>query len=920
MASNRVERLQMRQRGAGTRKIKEVDFGFSLGFGPPADKSSQPASQPTNSQPDTAPTSQPLSLGVPPPAQDTTTTFPPQTQSLLSPTRTNANAAAHNQTIQRTPGSARNKLPPRPSTFDIPDENEPELERSSKRRRVGSPGDVSPSIGAQPGPTENNATEQPTIEKPTSPPQDQGVAIPIRTHSSNAPPNEEQPEPPSIPTNEADEPPAKALEFAETLEVETTEQPAPEPTRLNGTVSLPSDTSAGKRRGRKKKSPPSPSQTDIFNEERREEESTEAQPTETAQPEEPVEAPQDQEPVDAEPPKADGKRTRSQTPASVQPQPSPPVDEAQNDNAPSESGPNVTATKATRGRKKKDSTPAEEAVTAEVANVVADEVPAGTTVNGSTTRGTSDHATEEINEADNGKKRAGRPKKQISQPSEEPEEPSVSKRKRQREEQEEEQPAEAPAALSQSETETSRAGKRRKQRAEEEPARQEEQAAPEPAVDQPRAGRGRKRAERRPTPQDEAEPEAEVEARSSRAGKNAQAEQEKSTLNQEEHPGPEPEVAQPRAGKGRKRNERRPSPQADGEPEAEARSSRAGKEAQDTQEMSAREQERAEPEPQVKQPRAKKGRKRREEREQPAEEPPEKPEEQPDREAELEPQPQPEREQAKTKRGRGRGPAAEPEEPAQADNTQTQPRAPKRKREPRGETVPITVHRLANAASLSGEILESTSEDERESPDEISNKQTTKLPTRGGVNPADVLAQICRETLEKTITTLKNGIANENNTAKRAEWSLRRKAVEAFGSELEGRLFDLSQTLDSNFMLSAKVKKAKRNMMDLRARLDRVRREREAVALKMDAVRREHSKEEQAGLARSTINHSLHNLDLALERGQGRSAEDERLTAGLEFRLRNTARNVSSTAPGAQGGLLSQVKAFNAQLERQLAP
>jgi hypothetical protein len=75
--------------------------------------------------------------------------------------------------------------------------------------------------------------------------------------------------------------------------------------------------------------------------------------------------------------------------------------------------------------------------------------------------------------------------------------------------------------------------------------------------------------------------------------------------------------------------------------------------------------------------------------------------------------------------------------------------------------------------------------------------------------------------------------------------------VEAFSTELEGRLFDLSEMLDSNFMLGSKVKKAKRKMMDLRSRLDHVRREREAVALRMDAVRSEHAREEQAGLVSS---------------------------------------------------------------------
>lgn len=39
------------------------------------------------------------------------------------------------------------------------------------------------------------------------------------------------------------------------------------------------------------------------------------------------------------------------------------------------------------------------------------------------------------------------------------------------------------------------------------------------------------------------------------------------------------------------------------------------------------------------------------------------------------------------------------------------------------------------------------------------------------------------------------------------------------------------------------------------------------------------------------------------------------MTDGLEFMLRTVADGVSSTAPGARGGLLNTIKAFNAQLE-----
>jgi glycerol-3-phosphate responsive antiterminator len=57
---------------------------------------------------------------------------------------------------------------------------------------------------------------------------------------------------------------------------------------------------------------------------------------------------------------------------------------------------------------------------------------------------------------------------------------------------------------------------------------------------------------------------------------------------------------------------------------------------------------------------------------------------------------------------------------------------------------------------------------------------------------------------------------------------------------------DLSEMLDSNFVLGVQLKKAKKEMMDLRSHLYRVKKERESVALQMDAVRCKHMEEEKA--------------------------------------------------------------------------
>lgn len=68
--------------------------------------------------------------------------------------------------------------------------------------------------------------------------------------------------------------------------------------------------------------------------------------------------------------------------------------------------------------------------------------------------------------------------------------------------------------------------------------------------------------------------------------------------------------------------------------------------------------------------------------------------------------------------------------------------------------------------------------------------------------------------------------------------------------------------------------------------------------------------------SRTTINNSLHSLELALDRSQQQaSSTTDPSPADLEFMLRTVAEDVSSRAPGAQGGLLNQIRSFNDQLE-----
>jgi len=617
---------------------------------------------------------------------------------------------------------------------------------------------------------ENGVSEPHAVAEPTVPTLDEQIAIPIRNIAS---PSQNQPQDQAPSTGIAPIPAVESIEnLLKTSDVppttENNEPPAPiepEPVRANDTTSPPSDTSKskGRRRGRKPRS--SPSQRDVSNAEPA---ATEAEPTIPSQP---TETPQEQEaPPEIEPAKTQKeKRGRGRTPAKNPSQASAPTDEAPVEDIVSESlSKNETVAKKARGRKRKnqevtekspssrrepkETSPNEAEMVTEAQDATVAPQPAGLSEG-------------QPNDVGKGKKRAGRPKKLVTQsPEPAKESPRADKEKRRDEELE--------AAEEQPGSDTSRAAKRRKRRALPEPdVEQREQPEPEGGVFQ--ADRRRKRKERdseRERPSEE-ETHQDPKAGTSRAAKRKRDREEK------EQPSSRRKQATP--------EQEEPEPEVEGEVEVE-------------QEPQAADREQTKP----------------------------------------------------TKGRRGRRPASQPEEQPAEEGTAAEASQPtKRKpRQPRGETVPVTVHRIANATSLSGAPIEaqSASEDEAGSADEASTKQTGKLPTRGGVNPADVLAQICRETLEKTLTTLKNGIDNEANAARRQEWTLRRKAVEAFGAELEGRLFELSEMLDSNFMLGVKVKKAKRNMMDLRARLDQVRREREGVALRMDAVRREHMIREES--------------------------------------------------------------------------
>lgn len=206
------------------------------------------------------------------------------------------------------------------------------------------------------------------------------------------------------------------------------------------------------------------------------------------------------------------------------------------------------------------------------------------------------------------------------------------------------------------------------------------------------------------------------------------------------------------------------------------------------------------------------------------------------------------------KRRRGRPSAGATEDRTASGQRTKRRREQDEDQEPRRRegTVAITVHRLANTHILdSTHATSEPSDDEQDSTDEL-EAVGKKFPSRNGVNAADVLSQICKEILDKHLTTLDNNIASDAaNQAKRSEYARQRKTIEAYGTQLEGRLFELSELLDSNFSLAVQLKKAKREAAEMRNRLLEVRQQRHEITLRMDAVRRKHGEEENAKMVAS---------------------------------------------------------------------
>lgn len=245
--------------------------------------------------------------------------------------------------------------------------------------------------------------------------------------------------------------------------------------------------------------------------------------------------------------------------------------------------------------------------------------------------------------------------------------------------------------------------------------------------------------------------------------------------------------------------------------------------------------------------------------------------------------------------------------------------------------IPILTHRLTNFSALAT-IPEDHAPIDIDT-DAGTDPLTDSFTTRPSPNAIDVLAQICRETVDTVLenidsrpsstTSALNSTAATSNKAKAkatATHRLHRSTISTFGSTLSAHLFHLSQFLDQKQLLEKRLRKAKRDRAETQARWFAVRKQREEVALRSDEVRRRHMRAEREEEGLRALSEGAGRVEggavmsrgrLGDEKGDGKEAED--VFEGLELRVRDV---VGKVGRGDDGGLLERVRAFNAVLEQ----
>ncbi|PHH79669.1 hypothetical protein CDD80_4154 [Ophiocordyceps camponoti-rufipedis] len=222
--------------------------------------------------------------------------------------------------------------------------------------------------------------------------------------------------------------------------------------------------------------------------------------------------------------------------------------------------------------------------------------------------------------------------------------------------------------------------------------------------------------------------------------------------------------------------------------------------------------------------------------------------------------------------------------------------------------VEITVQRFVNHKRRGGEADEA---------DPLHSDMA--FANRPGETVVDVFAQVCDEVVASTLAQFQQLLETADGAAKKKECRIKMRAVEAYREELRSRLLQHAIHLNDWHTLRRQVRKSQKEKLAMREEIMRLNGEREQVALRMDAVRVKHEADSREATRRIDTSALMHDVDLAVEQGRdaprlSREVQRQAQVANLELLIAQVSEAASSSS--STGGLLHQVREFNAFLER----
>ncbi|PON28346.1 hypothetical protein TGAM01_v202840 [Trichoderma gamsii] len=225
-----------------------------------------------------------------------------------------------------------------------------------------------------------------------------------------------------------------------------------------------------------------------------------------------------------------------------------------------------------------------------------------------------------------------------------------------------------------------------------------------------------------------------------------------------------------------------------------------------------------------------------------------------------------------------------------------------------GGMIEITVQRFVNLKKRGNE------DDDL---DPLQNETT--FMNHGGESVIDVFAQVCDEVISTTLEQLQEVSASAEDLAKKKEYRIKTRAIEAYREELKSRFLQHAIHLNHWHSLRKRLRHVQKEKMTLREEIMRIKAEREQVALRMDAIRIKHEADTRESKYCLDASSLMHDVELAVEQGReapelSRAAQKEAELANLELLVSRVSEQASSSS--FTGGILRQVRDFNSFLER----